>query len=112
MRLKNLSFCTPFKGHVTEEDVFTLANLYLQENEMGLSCCISICTDWAKSLTTKYVGFVAQINVALCVSWKHQSTHREEPISERIPDGLKSVLDDTAKLANFIKTRARNPRIV
>jgi hypothetical protein len=100
------------KERTTGEDIFNLTNAYFAEKEVDWSRCIGICTDGATAVTGKQAGFVARTKVvATNVSWSHCYIHREALASERMPQGLKEVLDNTVKIANFIKSRQTNYRI-
>jgi hypothetical protein len=105
-------FCRPLKERTTGEDIFNLTNVYFAENEVDWSRCIGICTGGATSMTGKHAGFVAQTKeVATNVSWTHCCIHRQTLASKRMPQGLKEVLDNAAKIANFIKSLPTKSRI-
>jgi hypothetical protein len=109
---EELPFCRSLKERTTGEDIFSLTNAYFVQNEIDRSRCIRICTDRATSTTGKHAGFVARSkDVATNVSWTHCCIHRQTLASKRMPQGLKEVLDNAVKIANFTKSRPNNSRI-
>jgi hypothetical protein len=109
---EELLFCRPLKERTTGEDIFNLTSVYFAENEIDLSHCIGTCTDGATSMTGKHAGFVARTKeVATNVSWTHCWIHRQALASKRMPQGLKEVIENAVKIANFIKSRPTNSKI-
>lgn len=109
---EELLFCRPLKERTTGADIFKLTDEYFRENSIDWTRCVGICTDGAKSMTGCYAGFVAKAkSLAPKASWTHCCIHRQALVSKRMPDGLKSVLDDAVKIINFIKARPSNSRI-
>jgi hypothetical protein len=66
--------------------------------------CIDFCTDSAKLMTGKTVDVVARIKTAskMCTS-SHCILHRQALAVKRMPNSLKSVLDNAVQIVNFIK---------
>jgi hypothetical protein len=59
-----------------------------------------------------HAGFVARTKeVATNVSWTHCCIHRQALASKRMPQGLKEVLENAVKIANFTKSRPTNSRV-
>ena len=63
-------------------------------------------------MTGKHGGVVTQIKqVAPGANFTHCSIYREALASRAMPNTLKTVLDQSVKLVNFIKARALNSRM-
>jgi hypothetical protein len=63
-------------------------------------------------MTGKHAGFIARTKeVATNVSWNHCCIYRQALASKRMPQGLKDVIGNAMKKANFIKSWPTNSRI-
>ena len=109
---EELLFCKPLPCHATGEDIFKVFDQYFTENELTLTNCVNICTDGAAAMTAIYKGFVSRVkNISPGTTTTHCILHREALAVKGIPSALKSVLEDTVKVVNYIKSQPLQSRI-
>lgn len=74
--------------------------------------CVGVCSDGAAAMTGKHEGVVTRIKqVSPEAKFTHCSIHREALATKAMPNSLKTVLDQSVKVVNFIKARALNSRL-
>ncbi|KAJ4945773.1 hypothetical protein JOQ06_023451 [Pogonophryne albipinna] len=95
-------FCQPLETRTTAEHIFQLLDAFVQENGLEWKKCVGVCTDGARAMTGRHSGVAARIKeVVPEMRWTHGSIHREALAVEKMPDGLKSVLDSAVKSVNL-----------
>jgi hypothetical protein len=73
--------------------------------------CVCVCLDGARAMTGKNSAVVAQTKeVAPDAKFVHGSIHGQTLAARRMPI-LKTVLIETVKVVNFIKSRTTNSRL-
>ena len=74
--------------------------------------CVDVCTDGVQSMVGKVNGVVSRIKVVApsCTS-SHCVLHIQANVSKKISTSLKNVLDEAAKIVNFIKVRPLQSRL-
>lgn len=109
---EDLLLCKALETNTTGEEIFKLVNSYLNQNEIPWDNCVDICTDGAKAMVGKTAGAVARIKaVAKNCSSSHCIIHRQALAAKNMPFPLKTVLDESVKIINFIKSRPLNMRL-
>uniref|UniRef100_A0A8C7WRS1 Zinc finger BED domain-containing protein 5 n=1 Tax=Oryzias sinensis TaxID=183150 RepID=A0A8C7WRS1_9TELE len=105
-------FCHSLPTNTTGEAIFHSLNDFIVKNNLDWSRCVGICTDGATAMTGKQKGLVVRIRaVAPPASATHCCIHREQLAVKKMPQCLKSVLDESVKIANKIKAKPLNSRL-
>ncbi|GBM33084.1 Zinc finger BED domain-containing protein 5 [Araneus ventricosus] len=74
--------------------------------------CCGVCTDDGKSMSDCYKGLRGRIKiVAPHVSWSHYCIHRQSLAAKPLPDTVKEVHNQSAKVVNFLKANSTNTRL-
>ncbi|XP_055544052.1 zinc finger BED domain-containing protein 5-like [Wyeomyia smithii] len=109
---ENLLLCHALTKRTRGEDIFNAINVYFEEKQIDWKNCCGLCTDGAKSMSGCYSGLRARVlEVAPNAVWTHCCIHRQNLASSRPPIYLKSVLDESVKIVNFIKPKATKSRL-
>uniref|UniRef100_A0A3P9LKJ5 DUF4371 domain-containing protein n=1 Tax=Oryzias latipes TaxID=8090 RepID=A0A3P9LKJ5_ORYLA len=94
------------------DSIFHSLNDFIVKNNLDWSRCVGICTDGATTMTGKQKGLVACVRaVAPSAAATHCWIHREQLAVKKMPQCLKSVLDESVKIANKIKAKPLNSRL-
>ena len=94
------------------EGIFNLIDNFFTEHELDWKRCSHVCTDRAASMTGRHRGLVARIRqVNPDIQDMHRIIHREASASKCMSPELDSVLTDSVKVINFIKSRTLNARL-
>uniref|UniRef100_A0A3P9IJD4 Uncharacterized protein n=1 Tax=Oryzias latipes TaxID=8090 RepID=A0A3P9IJD4_ORYLA len=105
-------FCRSLPTNTTGEAIFHSLNDFIVKNNLDWSRCVGICTDGATTMTGKQKGLVACIRaVAPSAAATHCCIHREQLAVKKMPQCLKSVLDESVKIANKIRAKPLNSRL-
>ncbi|MBN3322404.1 ZBED5 protein, partial [Atractosteus spatula] len=113
MSHEDFLFYNPLPTRTTGEHIYQLLNEFIEENGIDWKKCVGVCTDGARAMTGRHSGVVARIReVAPGMKWTHCSIHREALAAKKMSEDLKSVLDSTVKVVNFIKARPMNSRLL
>ena len=105
-------FCESLSGRTTADEIFKKVNDFVVSNGLNWENCVGICSDGAAAITGKHGGVVTRIKqVAPGAKFTHCSIHREALACKAMPATLKTVLDQSVKVVNFIKARALNSRL-
>uniref|UniRef100_A0A3P9HV02 Uncharacterized protein n=1 Tax=Oryzias latipes TaxID=8090 RepID=A0A3P9HV02_ORYLA len=105
-------FCRSLPTNTTGEAIFHSLNDFIVKNNLDWSRCVGICTDGATAMTGKQKGIVARIRaVAPSAAATHCCIHREQLAVKKMPQCLKSVLDESVKIVNKIKAKPLNSRL-
>ena len=105
-------FCESLPSRTTANEIFKKVDDFVVANELNWENCVGICSDGAAAMTGKHGGAVTQIKqVAPGAKFTHCSIHREALACKAMPVSLKTVLDQSVKIVNFIKARALNSRM-
>ncbi|GBL88969.1 Zinc finger BED domain-containing protein 5 [Araneus ventricosus] len=108
---ENLLLCYPLTKRCTGEDIFNTIQDYFCENEIDWAKCCGVCTDGGKFMSGCYKGLRGRIKtVAPHVTWSHCCVHSQSLSAKPLPDPLK-VLNQSAKVVNFIKANSTNTRL-
>uniref|UniRef100_A0A3B3H5E5 DUF4371 domain-containing protein n=1 Tax=Oryzias latipes TaxID=8090 RepID=A0A3B3H5E5_ORYLA len=95
-------FCRSLPTNTTGEAIFHSLNVLIVKNNLDWSRCVGICTD----------GLVVRVHaVAPSAAATHCCIHREQLALKKMPQCLKSVLDESVKIANKIKAKPLNSRL-
>ncbi|CAN7937188.1 unnamed protein product [Ixodes hexagonus] len=87
--------------------------MFLQENNIGWARWIGISTDGAAAMSGKHKGLVTRTQqMKPSVMRTHCGIHREALACKDMPPALKDVLTVAVKIANFIKARPLNSRLL
>ncbi|XP_041849953.1 zinc finger BED domain-containing protein 5-like [Melanotaenia boesemani] len=105
-------FCRLLPTNTRGEDIFRSLNDFIVKNNLDWSRCVGICTDGATAMTGKQKGLVARVQaVAPAAAATHCCIHREQLAAKKMPQSLKSVLDESVKIVNMIKGKSLNTRL-
>uniref|UniRef100_A0A3P9L4Q1 DUF4371 domain-containing protein n=1 Tax=Oryzias latipes TaxID=8090 RepID=A0A3P9L4Q1_ORYLA len=95
-------FCRSLPTKTTGEAIFHSHNDFIVKTNLDWSRCVGICTD----------GLVARIRaVAPSAAATHCCIHREQLAVKKMPQCLKSVLDESVKTVKKIKAKPLNSRL-
>jgi hypothetical protein len=109
---EDMLFSKTLPTRSTGEQILKALNEYMQEHEIDWKKCVGLCSDEARALTGRQSGVVAKVKgVAPDVTWTHCFIHREALAAKGTPSKFKTVLEDSVKIINFIKTRPLNSRL-
>ncbi len=105
-------FSSSFPTHTTGELIFNKLNEFVRKNDIDWERCCGICSDGAKSMTGHHSGLISRIKeVAPRAMWSHCTIHRQVLAAKKIPNDLRSVLDEAVKIVNLIKARPLNAHL-
>lgn len=89
--------------------VYSILSVLLCTNKMF---CIFIITDCAAAMTGRQRGLVTRVRaVAPLATATHCCIHREQLAVKKMPPSLKTVVDQSVKVVNSIKSKALNTRL-
>jgi hypothetical protein len=108
---EDLLLCKSTEAQITGEDIFRIKDQFFIKHQIDWNKYADVCTDGAKSMTGKTVGVVVCIKTVskMCTS-NHCILHRHALAVKRMPNSLKSLLDNAVQIVNFIKARPLNFR--
>lgn len=105
-------FCESLQTNTTGEAIFDCLNAFVCKNGLDWKKCVGICTDGATAMTAKHKGLAVRVRaVAPFAAASHCCIHREQLAVKKMPQCLRSVLDEAVKIINGIKGKALNTRI-
>ncbi|XP_039670584.1 zinc finger BED domain-containing protein 5-like [Perca fluviatilis] len=109
---EDVLFCRPLQSHTTGEAIFNVLDIFIRENGLTWDRCVSLCTDGARAMTGRERGLAARVQqVAPLVKWTHCMVHREALAAKKMPVLFDSVLNQSVKMLNLIKSRPLNSRL-
>jgi hypothetical protein len=80
----------------------------MDENDQSWKQCAGISKGGARSMIGKTSGFIAYVEALVQKELVANVSFIAKPAVEKIPNQLKTVLEKTVKLANFITSRLLN----
>lgn len=105
-------FSSPLPTHTTGEHTFNKLKEYVRKNDIDWERCCGICSDGAKSMTGRHSGLVSRVKeLTQRAVWTHCTIHRQALAAKKMPNDLRSVLDEAVKIVNLIKARPLNARL-
>ncbi len=115
-RLRRMScfagLCRPLQSHTTGEAIFNVLDIFIRENGLAWDRCVGLCTDGAQAMTGRERGLAARVQqVAPLVKWTHCMVHRVALAAKKMPVLFDSVLNQSVKMINLIKSRPLNSRL-
>ncbi len=91
---------------------FNVLDIFIRENGLAWDRCVGLCTDGAQAMTGRERGLAARVQqVAPLVKWTHCMVHREALAAKKMPVLFDSVLNQSVKMINLIKSRPLNSRL-
>ena len=103
-------FCD-LSGRATAADVFRKVDYFMTSNAIKWQNCVGACANGAAAMIGKH-GVVTRIKeVAPKSKFTHCSINLEALAVNAMPSSLKTVLDESVKVVNFIKSRFFNSRL-
>ncbi len=109
---EDVLFCRPLQSHTTGEAIFNVLDIFIRENGLAWDRCVGLCTDGAQAMTGRERGLAARVQqVAPLVKWTHCMVHREALAAKKMPVLFDSVLNQSVKMINLIKSRPLNSRL-
>jgi hypothetical protein len=109
---EDVLFCRPLQSHTTGEAIFNVLDIFIRENGLAWDRCVGLCTDGAQAMTGRERGLAARVQqVAPLVKWTHCMVHREALAAKKMPVLFDSVLNQSVKIINLIKSRPLNSRL-
>ncbi|KAI2646701.1 Zinc finger BED domain-containing protein 5 [Labeo rohita] len=109
---EDVLFCRPLQSHTTGEAIFNVLDIFIRENGLAWDRCVGLCTDGAQAMTGRERGLAARVQqVAPLVKWTHCMVHREALAAKKMPVLFDSVLNQSVKMINLIKSRPLNTRL-
>ena len=106
---EHMLLCESMPGRSTGKDIFNVVDAFFAEKSLNWTCCRSICTDAAASMTgtiKEFVTLAEEKNPN--VKWTHCIIHGEALVLKRMSLQLHDVLNCSIKVINFIKSRPLN----
>uniref|UniRef100_A0AAY5KCW9 HAT C-terminal dimerisation domain-containing protein n=1 Tax=Esox lucius TaxID=8010 RepID=A0AAY5KCW9_ESOLU len=98
---EDVLFCRPLQSHTTGEAIFNTWDR-----------CVGLCTDGVRAMTGHECGLAARVQqVAPLVKWTPCMVHREALAANKMPVLFDSVLNQSVKMINLIKSRPLNSRL-
>ncbi len=86
---------------------------FVRKNDIDWERCCGICSDGAKAMTGRHSGLISRVKeVAPRAVWTHCTIHRQALAAKKMPNDLRSVLDEAVKIVNLIKARPLNARLL
>nr|ABF20549.1 transposase [Danio rerio] len=105
-------FSSPLPTHTTGEQIFNQLNEFVRKKDVEWERCCGICSDGAKSMTGRHSGLISRVKeVAPNAIWTHCTIHRQALAAKKMPNDLRSVLDEAVKIINLIKAQPLNARL-
>ncbi len=102
---EDVLFCRPLQSHATGEAIFNVLDIFIRENGLAWDRCVGLCTDGAQAMTGRERGLAARVqHVAPLVKWTHCMVHREALAAKKIQVIFDSVLNQSVKMINLIKS--------
>ncbi len=109
---EDVLFCRPLQSHTTGEAIFNVLHIFIRENGLAWDRCVGLCTDGAQAMTGRERGLAACVQqVAPLVKWTNCMVHREALAAKKMPVLFDSVLNQSVKMINLIKSRPLNSRL-
>jgi len=110
---EELLLCRPLKDRTTGKDIYCKVDEFLRSEGLEWKNCCGICTDGAKAMTGKNIGFKSYFQAAHYdhINFTHCLIHREALAAKKLAPELNDVLLDAVNIINFIKSRALNSRL-
>ncbi|XP_035229056.1 protein FAM200A-like [Stegodyphus dumicola] len=110
---EELLFCRPMEDHTTGKDIYCKVDEFLKAEGLEWKNCCGICTDGARAMTGKNIGFKSFFQAAHYdhITFTHCLIHREALAAKKLAPELNDVLQDAVKIINFIKSHALNSRL-
>uniref|UniRef100_A0A8P4GAE8 DUF4371 domain-containing protein n=1 Tax=Dicentrarchus labrax TaxID=13489 RepID=A0A8P4GAE8_DICLA len=109
---EDVLFCRPLQSHTTGEAIFNVLDVFIRENGLAWDRCVGQCTDGARAMTGRERGLAARVQqVAPLVKWTHCMVHREALAAKKMPVLFDSVLNQSVKMINLIKSWPLNSRL-
>uniref|UniRef100_A0A3P8XE49 DUF4371 domain-containing protein n=1 Tax=Esox lucius TaxID=8010 RepID=A0A3P8XE49_ESOLU len=106
---EDVLFCRPLQSYTTGEAIFNVLDIFLCENGLTWDRCVGLCTDGARAMTGHECGLAARVQqVAPLVKWTHCMVHRKALTAKKMPVLFDSVLNQSVKMINLIKSRPLN----
>uniref|UniRef100_A0AAY5KAR4 DUF4371 domain-containing protein n=1 Tax=Esox lucius TaxID=8010 RepID=A0AAY5KAR4_ESOLU len=100
------------KSHTTGEAILDVLDIFLHENGLTWDRCVGLCTDSARAMKGHEHGLAAHVQqVAPLVKWTHCMVHRKALAAKKMPVLFDSVLNQSGKMINLIKSRPLNFRL-
>uniref|UniRef100_A0A6Q2YA63 DUF4371 domain-containing protein n=1 Tax=Esox lucius TaxID=8010 RepID=A0A6Q2YA63_ESOLU len=105
-------FCRPLQSHTTGEAIFNVLDIFLSENGLTWDRCVGLCMDGVQAMTGYERGLAARVQqVAPLVKWTHCMVHRKALAAKEMPVLFDSVLNQSVKMINIIKSQPLNSRL-
>ncbi len=109
---EDVLFCRPLQSHTTGEAIFNVLDIFIRENGLAWDRCVGLCTDGAQAMTGRECGLAARVQqVAPLVKWTHCMVNREALAAKKMLVLFDSVLNQSVKMINLIKSRPLNSRL-
>lgn len=101
------------EDHTTGKDIYCKVDEFLKAEGLEWKNCCGICTDGARAMTGKNIGFKSFFQAAHYdhITFTHCLIHREALAAKKLAPELNDVLQDAVKIINFIKSHALNSRL-
>uniref|UniRef100_A0A0K0EJ23 DUF4371 domain-containing protein n=1 Tax=Strongyloides stercoralis TaxID=6248 RepID=A0A0K0EJ23_STRER len=110
---EELLFCCPMEDHTTGKKIYCKVGEFLKAEGLEWKNCCGICTDGAKAMTGKNIGFKSFFQAAHYdhITFTHCLIHREALAAKKLAPELNDVLQVAVKIINSIKGHALNSRL-
>lgn len=109
---EELLFCKALEGRTTGEAIFDRVDAYLKENNLSWDMCVNVCTDAAAAMRGMQKGFVGRVKqISKKITGTHCVLHREALAVKKMPQTLRTVVDEAVKVVNRIKARPLQSRL-
>lgn len=105
-------FCRTLDITTTGQDIFESVTSFFNEHNLSWKECCGLCTDGAPSMSGRYKGFSARVlkeNPSIITT--HCFLHREALVAKTCGEELTTVLNQTVKMVNYIKSRPLKCRV-
>ena len=104
--------CESLQANTSGEEIFKCVNNYFEKHDIPWTKCVDICIDGATAMVRKLTGVVTRIKgVSPNCTSSHCVLHREALATKKLSVPLKTVLDETVKIVNYIKSQPLQTRL-
>ena len=110
---EELLFCCPLKDHTRGKNIYCKVEEFLKTESLEWKNCCGVCTDVAKAMTGKNIGFRSLFQAANYdnIIFPHSPIHWKSLAAKKLAPEFNDVLQDAVKIINFIESHALNCRL-
>ena len=105
-------FCCTLKDHIRGKNIYCKVDEFVKTGSLEWKNCYLVCTDVAKAMTGKNIGFKSLLQAANYdyISFTHSLIHCMPLATKKLAPEFNNVLWHAVTIINFIKSHALNSR--